>query len=137
MAMRLVASAPVHQAGGKIMLMKKKLLAISAALLAAAPANATTGLVCSTAGNRPIQLALVISHTAVPAVVSVRLTDNRREVPAAVAQSWFDAREVRVDLVDRNAMRHEARLRATRHGANYDGSLWRNGKRRWIRCREG
>ncbi len=101
------------------------------------PAMATTGLICSTAGAPPIHLALAISHTAVPSVVSVRLTDNRRDVPVVSAQSWFDPQEVRVDLVDRNAVRHEARLRAIRRGGVYDGSLWRNGQRRWIRCREG
>ena len=108
-------------------------------LLAATPASATTGLVCSTSASRPQHLALVIGHTAVPAVVSARLTDNRREVSVVVAQSWFDSSEVRVDLVDRNAMRHEARLRATWRTASrsYDGTLWREGRRRWIRCREG
>ena len=112
------------------------LLAVSALLLPA-PALATTGLVCSTAGSRPLHLALVISHTAVPSVVSARLTDNRRTVPVVTAQSWFDPAEIRVDLVDRNAMRHEARLRAVKQGNGYDGSIWRNGLRRWVRCREG
>ena len=116
----------------------KRLLFMSV-LLAAAPAQATTGLICSTSGPPPIHLALAISHTAFPSVVSARLTDNRREVPVVTAQSWFDTSEVRVDLVDRNALRHEARLRATWNAKarSYDGSLWRGGKRRWIRCREG
>ena len=117
--------------------MKKCLLAAPALLLTATPAHATGGLVCSTGGSRPIHISLVISHTAVPAVVSARLTDRRREVPVITAQSWFDSSEVRVDLVDRNAMRHEARLRATRRGSSYDGSVWRDGRRRWVRCREG
>ena len=111
------------------------LLGVAAAL--SAPAHATTGLICSTAGSPPIHLALAISHTAVPSVVSVRLTDNRREVPVVTAQSWFDAGEIRIDLVDRNAMRHEARVRAVKRGNAYDGTLWRGGKRRWVRCREG
>lgn len=116
-----------------------KRLTFVIAVLAAAPASATTGLLCSTGGPPLIHLALAISHTAVPAVVSARLTDNRREVPVVTAQSWFDPQEVRVDLVDRNAMRHEARLRARWNASarGYDGSLWRNGKRRWVRCREG
>jgi hypothetical protein len=86
-----------------------------------------------------VQVALAISHTAVPSVVSARLADNRREIPVMTAQSWFDPREVRVDLVDRNAMRHEARLRATWRAASrsYDGTLWRGGKSHWVRCREG
>ncbi len=116
--------------------MKRLLIAAGAALLPA-PAFATTGLICSTAGSPPIHLTLVIGHTAVPAVVSARLTDNRRQVPVVTAQSWFDANEVRVDLVDRNAMRHEARLRAVKRGQAYDGTLWRNGRRHWVRCREG
>ena len=109
------------------------------ALIAAAPAQASGGLMCRTAGPRPVTLALVVSHTAVPAVVSTRLTDNGRAIPAQTAQSWLDPTELRIDLTDRNAQRHEARLRATwRAGSrSYDGSIWRDGQRRWVRCREG
>lgn len=108
-------------------------------LVVATPVNATGGLICNTAGARPISVALVVSHTAVPAVVSARLTDNGREVPVMTAQSWLDRSEVRVDLTDRNAMRHEVRLRASWRPASrsYDGALWRGGQRRWVRCREG
>ena len=118
--------------------MKRVFLIFPAMLCLAAPAQATTGLVCST-GELPIHLSMTIGHTAVPAVVSARLIDNRREVPVIIAQSWLDPNGVRVDLIDRNGMRHEARLRATWRAAtrSYDGSLWRNGKHRWIRCREG
>lgn len=116
--------------------MKKIVLALALAIIGATPAYATGGLICRTAGPRPIQLALVISHTAVSSVVSARLTDNGREVPVALAQSWLEPNEVRVDLSNRNATRHELRLRARRNGAFYDGSIWRGG-RRWIRCREG
>lgn len=117
--------------------MKSFPLAVALGLVLAAPAHATGGLICATAGPRPISLSLVMSHTAVPAVVSARLSDRGREVPVVVAQSWFDPDEVRIDLVDRNAMRHEVRVRATRRGETYDGSLWRHGVRRWVRCREG
>lgn len=117
--------------------MKTSHLALPAMLLASAPAEATTGLLCSTAGHHRIDLALVIGHTAVPAIVSARLTDNGNQVPVAMAQGWLDPDEVRVDLVDRNAMRHELRLRVARRGDHYDGSVWRNGQRRWVRCREG
>ena len=103
----------------------------------ASPAMATGGLVCSTAGPRPINVAAVIGHTAVSAVVSARLTDNGREVPVTIAQSWLEPDELRLDLTDRNAARHELRLRARRSADTYDGSLWRGGKRRWVRCREG
>jgi len=107
------------------------------ALFLATPAHATGGLICRTAGTNVVELALVVSHTAVPAIVSARMTDRGRDVPVVTAQSWLEDREVRIDLVDRNAQRHEARVRAVRRGNAYDGSLWRNGQRRWIRCREG
>ncbi len=112
------------------------LLAALASINIAAPAHASGGLLCRTAGARPIDLRLVISHTAVSTVVSARLTDAGREVPVALAQSWIEPGEVRVDLVDRNAQRHELRLRARKNGRAYDGSLWRGGRRHWVRCRE-
>jgi hypothetical protein len=94
-------------------------------------------LICATAGKAPLSLALVISHTAIPSVVSARFSENGRDVPVKAAQSWLDEKEVRVDLTDPNAARHEVRLRAMRNGNAYDGSIWRHGKRRWVRCREG
>ena len=115
--------------------MKKLLFALPLTLLAT-PAFATGGLICSTAGPRPIDVAAVVSHTAVSAVVSARLMDGGRQVPVAIAQSWLEPSEFRLDLTDRNATRHELRLRVKRSGRTYDGSLWRGGKRRWVRCRE-
>jgi hypothetical protein len=55
----------------------------------------------------------------------------------SVAQSWLEPKEVRLDLTDKQALRHEARLLVQANGRVYDGSLWRSGKRRWVRCREG
>lgn len=117
----------------------------SKALLAAAlttfafatPARATGGLVCQTAGPRPVSVSLVIGLTAVSHVVQARLSDNGADVPVTVAQSWLDRNELRLDLTDPNAERHELRLRARAKGDGYDGSLWRHGKRRWVRCIEG
>lgn len=117
--------------------MKRFLLAAPFALALADPAHATGGLVCDTAGANPISVSLVIGHTAVSSVVQARLHDGESEVPVIVAQSWLDPAEVRLDLTDPNAGRHELRLRARRSGDRYDGSLWRHGKRRWVRCREG
>jgi len=117
--------------------MNKLLLAPALALFAASPAHATGSLLCSTAGARPIEVQLVIGHNAVSAAIQARLRDNGRNVPVTLAQSWLDPNEVRVDLVDPNAERHELRLRAKSRGAYYDGSVWRGGKRRWVRCREG
>ena len=117
--------------------MKRMLLAPTIGFFAASPALATGGLVCRTAGPEPIEAALVISHTAVSSVVSARLHDNSREVPVAVAQSWLEPNEIRLDLTDKNATRHELRLRAKSNGRFYDGSIWRPGVRRWVRCLEG
>jgi hypothetical protein len=118
--------------------MKRKLvLAAVVAACIAAPAHATGGLICRTAGARPIEVSLVVGHTAVSAIVSARLKDGGRVIPAQVAQAWLEPAELRIDLVDLNAARHELRLRAKRKGDTYDGSLWRLGQRRWVRCREG
>lgn len=116
--------------------MNRLLLGLGLLVVIATPAHATGGVICRTAGARPVELALVISHTAVSAIVSARLTDNGREIPVALAQSWLEPNEIRLDLTDRNAARHELRLRARANGAAYDGSIWRFGKRRWVRCRE-
>ena len=118
-------------------IMNKALLLLPAALAFASPAQATGGLVCRTAGASPIDVALVIGHAAVSNVVSARLTDNARGIPVRVAQAWIDANEVRLDLTDPQAMRHELRMVVKRRGNVYDGSLRRGGKRRWVRCREG
>ena len=116
--------------------MNKSLVLLPLLLAFAVPAHATGGLTCRTAGTRPIEVSLVIGHTAVPAVVQARLSDNGRNVPVSVAQSWLEPTELRLDLVDSNAMRREARLLAKKNGRFYDGSIWRGGKRRWVRCRE-
>jgi hypothetical protein len=116
--------------------MKLAPLALPLALLAAAPAHATGGLLCETAGANPIQVQLVIGHTVVSAVVQARLTDDGTDVPVTVAQAWLVESELRLDLTDPNAERHELRLLAKRKGDSYDGSLWRGGKRRWVRCVE-
>lgn len=115
----------------------KKVPVFAVAALVASPAYATGGLVCRTASGPPMHLSMVIGHTVVSSVVSARLNDNRREVPVAVAQSWLEPNEIRLDLTDKDAVRHELRLRAKRNGRFYDGSIWRSGQRRWVRCREG
>lgn len=65
-----------------------------------------------------------------------RLIDQGRQVPARSAQWWLDNSEVRLLLIDPDAMREVLTLRAKRNGHAYDGSLWRAGKRRWVRCRD-
>lgn len=117
--------------------MRRLIIASPLLALSATPAQATGGLVCRTAGERPIEVSLVIGHTVVSSVVSARLVDGSEQVPVAVAQAWLEPDELRLDLVDPQALRHELRLRAKRNGRTLDGTLWRGGKRRWVRCREG
>ena len=112
-------------------------IATVATIAPASPARATGGLICQTAEPRPVSVSMVIGLTAVSHVVQARLSDNGVNVPVTVAQSWLDRNEFRLDLTDPNAERHELRLRARAKGDGYDGSLWRNGKPRWVRCREG
>jgi hypothetical protein len=102
----------------------------------AAPAHTTVGLICRTAGIRPIEVSLVIGHTVISSVVSARLRDAGADVPVRVGQSWLDSRELRLDLTDPRAVRHELRLRTVRKDLTFDGVLWRGGMRRWVRCRE-
>ena len=116
--------------------MNKMLFVLPLLIAAAAPAHATGGLLCRTAGSRPVEVSLITSHAVLEAVVSANLRDNGRSVPVSVAQSWLSAQELRIDLVDPNAMRHEGRVLAKKNGRFYDGSIWRGGKRRWVRCRE-
>lgn len=116
--------------------MNKLLLAIALALTAATPAYATGGLVCSTAGERPIEVAVGYGHVPGVPLILTRLLDNRRQVPVKSAQWWLDNDEVRLVLIDPGAVRRELVLKARRKGFVYDGSLWRGGQRRWVRCRE-
>ena len=115
--------------------MKRILLALPMAL-AAAPADATGGLNCRTAGDRPIEVAVGFGHVPGSPLIAMRLSDNGRQVPVTAPQWWLDSAEVRLLLASPDAMRQELLLRAKRNGHVFDGSLWRNGQRRWVRCRE-
>ena len=116
--------------------MKKPILALLVAAIAASPAYATGGLVCRTAGPRPIEVAVGFGHVAGAPLILTRLTDNGRAVPVSAPQWWLDQKELRLLLTDTAAGRQEALIRAARNGHTYDGSLWRGGEQRWVRCRE-
>lgn len=114
-----------------------KLIALGLATLIASPAQATGGLVCRTAGARPIEVSLGFGHVAGSPLFLTRLLDDGRNVPVKAPQWWLDNSEVRLLLADPSAQRRELILKAKRNGHVYDGSLWRRGQRRWVRCREG
>src|SRR5215208_3827444 len=82
--------------------MRKSLAVLAVSLLIAAPAHATGGLLCRTGGSHLIEVGLVIGHAVAPSIVSARLRDGGAEVPVHIAQSWLDADELRLDLVDSN-----------------------------------
>jgi len=117
--------------------MKKLALLAAISALTATPASATGGLVCSTAGPRPIVVSMGFSHSVGASLVGTHLSDDGRDIAVHAPQWWLDGNEVRLLLTDPNAERRELILRATRKGEVYDGNVWRGGKRRWVRCREG
>jgi len=86
---------------------------------------------------RPVEVSVGFGHVPGSPLILTRLIDAGREVPVSSAQWWLEQSEVRLLLIARNAHRQELLLRARRNGQVYDGSIWRNDKRRWIRCREG
>lgn len=117
--------------------MKKAILATLVLAVIATPAQATGGFVCRTAGANPVEVGLGFGHVPGSPLIATRLLDRGRVVPVRQAQWWLDDRELRLLLTDPNAMRREVIVRARRNGHVYDGSLWRGGRQRWVRCREG
>jgi hypothetical protein len=114
----------------------KRLLFALLLVLPASPALATGGFVCRTAGSAPIELSVGFGHVPGSPLILTRLTDSGRQVPVQSAQWWLDNREMRLLLINPAAMREELVLRARRNGHAYDGSIVRNGRSRWVRCRE-
>ncbi len=102
----------------------------------AAPAHATGGLVCRTAGANPIEVAIGFGHSPGAPLILTRLVDNGRTVPVSSPQWWLDNDEVRLLLTDPASLGRELVLRARRNSHVYDGSIWRRGKQRWVRCRD-
>lgn len=119
--------------------MKRILLVLPILLLAPSPAFATGGFVCRTAGARPIEVGVGFGHVAGAALLqdATRLKDNGRAVPVTAPQWWFDGTDLRLLLTDKAGLRREAMIKAQRRGQSFDGSLWRHGRRHWVRCREG
>ena len=116
--------------------MKKTILALPLLLAVATPAQATGGFVCKTAGANAVEVSLGFGHVPGSPLIATRLLDRGRLVPVRQAQWWLDDRELRLLLTDPDAMRREVIVKARRNGHVYDGSLWRGGRQRWVRCRE-
>ena len=116
--------------------MTKTLLYLPLLLFAAAPAHATSGMVCGTANPNPVEVSIVIGNTTGSPIVSGRLLDSGKGVEVRAVQWWIDASELRLLLVDPEATRHEVLIKAKKNGDFYDGTLVRSGRSRWVRCRE-
>lgn len=114
----------------------RKIIVFAAVNLAVGPAYATGGLVCRTAGQRPVEVSVGFGHVPGSPLILTRLLDNGRNVPVKSAQWWLDNREMRLLLIDPRARREQLVLKVKRNGFVYDGQLWRSGQRRWVRCRE-
>ena len=116
--------------------MKRLFAALLLGLVVAGPAHATGGFVCRTAAKQPVEVSLGFGHVPGSPLILAQLVDNGRKVPAKPVQWWLDNAEMRLLLIDPEAHRQQLLLKARRNGFFYDGTLWRNGQRRWVRCRE-
>jgi hypothetical protein len=110
--------------------------AAASAIAISTSANATGGFICRTAGGSPIEVSVGFGHVPGSPLILTRLRADGRDVPVQSAQWWLDNEELRLVLVDPNAHVQQLLLKAKRNGFVFDGSLWRGGKRRWVRCRE-
>ena len=120
----------------------------AAGLLCATPAFATGGFECRPVSGTGPTLTIGIGHgpSMRPFAVWIRegkriLSTNRAEgEPLMVGQSWIDGQYLWLDLLDANAVRFEAKLRASfqpkMRGRPAIGALVRNGRTYRVRCIE-
>ena len=119
----------------------RKLFLAALLLLPATPAFATGTIHCRV-GNAGPEIYFVVGRGAASAISQMTLRDGPRAFTTgvnagspAIAQSWLDARELKVDVIDSNAEFHVAQLRARRSGAGrYRGTLTYRGGRHAITC---
>lgn len=111
-------------------------------LLASTPAFATGGFDCRTTDRSDIMLSGTIGRVIGTPLVAAHLRIGERtlgtidpEPQVAIARSWIDEREIKVDLVDPQTERFAAQLRAriTRSG-RATGTLVRDGVTHPVRC---
>ena len=98
--------------------MKAALPLMLAALLMAAPARATGGFTCRTAGANPIEVSIGFGHVPGASLLAdaTRLVDNGQNIPVVAPQWWLDNDELRLLLADPSAMRQELILKTKRNG---------------------
>lgn len=122
--------------------MKRSLLLGLPLLLASTPAFATGGFDCLTTDRSDIMLSGTIGRVVGTPLVAAHLRIGERtlgttdpEAQVAIARSWIDEREIKVDLIDPQTERFAAQLRAriVRSG-RATGTLVRDGVTHPVRC---
>lgn len=112
---------------------QRLLLTVVAALAAAAPARATQGMLCSGTGA---SMHLLFGNAAVASLVGAELTAGETVVPSAIARSWADEKEIRVDLADPDQMALIASLRLVSGKRGWHGHLTYQRRKVAVRCEE-
>lgn len=100
-------------------------------------AHATGELTCRTAGDRTIEISVGFGHVPNASAISAALRDNKIEIPVRATQWWMRGSELRIALMSASDdLTEEAIIMASynKSTGSFDGSIWRSGKRRWIRC---
>jgi hypothetical protein len=122
--------------------MKRSLLLALPLLFAATPAFATGGFDCRTTDGSDIMMSGTIGRVIGTPLVAAHLQVDGRtlgtndpEPQIAIARSWIDQHEIKVDLVEGQAERFaaELRVRLTRRGDG-NGTLVRDGRTYQVYC---
>ncbi|MEO7654227.1 MAG: hypothetical protein ABIS23_00905 [Sphingomicrobium sp.] len=113
--------------------MKLSLAFLPFALIVAAPAAATQGMICSGKGA---SISMLFGHVAVPTLINAELMVADAVVPSAIARSWAGDNETWVDLADPDQMALIASLRLTYAKRAWRGTLTHKGRKIAVRCEE-
>ena len=111
-------------------------LAALGAGLAAAPAVATGGVLCKTAAEPEIEIAIGFGHVAGAPVVSRRLRVDGKTVPGIVPQWWLNDDELNLQMTTPDSLESLLVMKTRRQGWHYDGQVTWAGRTHWIRCKE-
>lgn len=111
-------------------------------LLGASPALASGTIHCESAERGAPEIYLVVGRGAGAAITGMHLSGPAGQFTTgagpnspAVSQSWLDARELKIEVVDRNAEYHVARLIGRRAGENlYRATLRYRGRNHAMAC---
>jgi hypothetical protein len=121
--------------------MRASSLAALPLLLLASPALATGSLECRTTDGSDLSVTGAVGHVVGSPIVTAHLRLGRHtlsttgaEPTLAIARSWLDESELRLDLADAQVSRFEAELRVRRSRFGGTGTLVRDGVSRPVRC---